>query len=107
MASRELGLFILHTLTIAREYGSGGGAIAPMVAERLGWDLLDGNLIDTIAHAAQVAPETVRRCDEQVDSWLHCILRGGVQAAAAYGRAVPVDDQSFDAETTAAIAPRR
>ena len=33
-------------LTIAREYGSGGGQIARRIAERLSWSLLDKALVE-------------------------------------------------------------
>jgi cytidylate kinase len=95
---------MFRILTVAREYGSGGGAIARKVAEQLGWELLDRKLIDAVAQAAQVDPETVQRYDERVDSWLHRIHRGGMWHAAIGAGATPNDAQLFDAETTAAIA---
>ena len=38
-----------RVITIARQYGSGGGPIAHKLAARLGWDLLDNALITHIA----------------------------------------------------------
>ena len=74
-------------VTVAREFGSGGGAIARTVAERLGWDLLDENLVKAIARTAEVDLETARQFDESVDSWWHRINRAGLWAAALAGGA--------------------
>lgn len=95
---------MFRVLTIAREYGSGGGSIARRVAERLGWNLLDKTLVERIARAAQVDPELAQRYDERIDSWLHRISRkglwyGGFDAVAAFS-----GTQVFDAETMVALA---
>ena len=37
-----------RVLTISREYGSAGIYTARMIANKLGWKLLDSELIDTI-----------------------------------------------------------
>lgn len=93
-------------VTVAREFGSGGGAIARTVAERLGWDLLDENLVKAIARTAEVDLETARQFDESVDSWWHRINRAGLWAAALAGGAASFDAQIFDADTMAALAQR-
>jgi cytidylate kinase len=93
-----------RVITVAREYGSGGGAIAKNVAERLNWKLLDRNLIAAIARSAQVDTETARRYDESVDSWWHRLNRGGLWSASLVGGASVADAQFFDAESMAALA---
>lgn len=93
-------------LTVAREFGSGGGALAQKIAESLGWDLLDKALIDAIARTAQVDTETARKCDECVDSWVHRISRRGLWHGAFEGVAAVADAEFFDAETMAALARR-
>ena len=93
-------------ITIARECGSGGGAIARTVAERLGWELLDKNLVRAIARAAQVDLDTARQFDERVDSWWHRMNRAGLWAAALAADAPSFDAQIFDADTMAALAQR-
>jgi cytidylate kinase len=60
-----------RSITIARQYGSGGARIAHLLATRVGWKLLDRALIQRIAAAAKVRPEVVERLDESVDSWLY------------------------------------
>jgi len=74
-----------RVLTVNREFGSGGGRIAQKIAERLGWKLLDRNIIDAVAYAAHVDPKVVERYDENVQSWFRRLnqqaMRGAVLAA--------------------------
>jgi cytidylate kinase len=51
-------------ITISREYGSGGHAIAVELAERLGFKLYDHNLLDEIAVEKGVDPESLHKFDE-------------------------------------------
>jgi hypothetical protein len=75
-------------ITVAREYASGGGAIAKRVAERLNWRLLDKNLISGVARTAQVDIATADRYDESVDSWWRRMYRNGLWSAALAGGAI-------------------
>jgi len=38
----------MRAITISREYGSGGGEIAARLARRLGWQLIDHAVADTL-----------------------------------------------------------
>jgi len=69
-------------LTVQREFGSGGGRIAKTIADRLGWKLLDGALIDAIACAAHVDANVVSRFDEHVEGWLARMNRRAMRGAA-------------------------
>ena len=94
---------MFRVLTVASECGSGGSIIAKMVAQTLGWRLLDRELIEAVARTAQVDTETVGRYDEHVDSWWHRFNRGGLEAAAIYAGVPPASAQLFDAEAVAAL----
>ena len=59
-----------RALTVAREFGSGGGRIAGIVAGWLGWKLLDSEIITAIADAARVDSHEVKSYDERAQSWL-------------------------------------
>lgn len=72
----------MKVLTVAREYGSGGARIAGIVAQSLGWKLLDREIIDRIARAAHVERDVVRRYDECVGSWLHRINEEAIHGVA-------------------------
>ncbi len=97
---------MFRVVTVASEFGGGGGAIAQRVAEMLGWNLLDHALIPAVARAAQVDAETVARYDEHVDSWWQRFNRRGLWAAAIAAGSAPADAQIFDAETVAGFARR-
>jgi cytidylate kinase len=66
---------MFRLVTIEREYGCGGGAIAAELADRLGWKLWDHLLTEEIARTANVDPSAVMRCDERMDSRLHRLAK--------------------------------
>jgi cytidylate kinase len=57
-----------QNICISREAGSGAGALARMVGERLGWKVYDEELIEAIAHRMEVPIDDVRALDEQAPS---------------------------------------
>jgi cytidylate kinase len=87
-----------RALTVNREFGSGGGRIAQTIAKRLGWKLLDRDIIDAIAYAAHVDTNVVRRYDEHVDSWLRRINQQAMRSAALAAGLELGEDSVFDAE---------
>ena len=87
-----------RVLTVNREFGSGGGRIAQTIAERLGWKLLDRDIIDAIAYAAHVDKKVVRHYDEHVDSWLRRINQQAMRSAALAAGLELGEDSVFDAE---------
>ena len=66
---------MFRLITIEREYGCGGGAIAAELAERLGWKLWDRLITEEIARLAKVDRSAVMRCDERMDSRLHRLAK--------------------------------
>ncbi len=66
---------MFRLITIEREYGCGGGAIAAQLAKRLGWELWDHRLTEEIARMANVDCSAVMRCDERVDSRFHRLAK--------------------------------
>lgn len=66
---------MFRVITIEREYGCGGGAIAAQLAHRLGWNLWDKRLTEEIARLAHVDPSAVKRCDERMDSRLYRLAK--------------------------------
>jgi hypothetical protein len=60
-----------RVITIEREYGSRGGEFAHHLAQRLGWRLLDSELVCGAAQAAGVTPELAAKFDERLDPWYH------------------------------------
>jgi CMP/dCMP kinase len=66
---------VIRTITIEREYGAGGGAIAKKLAERLGWKLWDQELTCEIARLAKVDRAAVERLDERCDSMFYRLMK--------------------------------
>ena len=58
----------MSIITVAREYGSGGRDVAKIVADRLGYDCVDKELIAETAHAAGVSEDVVEQLDEVGES---------------------------------------
>src|SRR5208282_3714507 len=87
----------VRVITVEREYGSGGAAIAERLAERLGWKFWDRELTAEIARKANVDHHTVARCDERVDSLLYRLFK--VYARGSYERALPIgESRLFDTD---------
>jgi len=66
---------VIRTITVEREYGAGGGAIAKKLAERLGWKLWDQALTSEIARVAKVEQSVVERIDERCDSLFYRLMK--------------------------------
>ncbi|HKT51583.1 MAG TPA: cytidylate kinase-like family protein [Candidatus Angelobacter sp.] len=58
---------MIKIVTIEREYGSGGGEIAQLLAGRLGWKLWDQSLTEEIARLARCPREVVEGREERTD----------------------------------------
>jgi cytidylate kinase len=95
----------VRIVTIGGEHGSGRTEIGRLLAERLGWRLLDSALIAEIAREAHIEPAVARRFDECTDPWLHrlrkALWRGGYE-----GVVTTAMTDIFDADAMAALAAR-
>jgi len=58
-------------ITVEREYGSRGGEFAHDLAERLGWRLMDSELVAGAARTAGVDPKMAAKFDERLDPWYY------------------------------------
>jgi cytidylate kinase len=92
---------VFRVLTVAREYGSGGGRIARNIAQRLEWNLLDKARSKQSRDPLKWIPNSPLRYDERVDSWVHRISRRSLWHGAFEGVATVTDTDFFDAETMA------
>ena len=96
---------MFRIVTIEREYGCGGGAIARELAVRLGWKLWDRSLTEEIAGMAKVDCSAVERQGERLDSRFYRLAK--VFWRGSYERAMPLDDtQTFDADCMVAMMER-
>jgi Cytidylate kinase-like family len=65
---------MIRILTIEREYGSGGGEIAAIVAKRLGWTLYDQLLTNEIARVMECDCRVVQEREEKRDPMFYRLL---------------------------------
>ena len=55
-------------LTVSRLYGSGGSEVAAIVAQKLGWSLLDNEVVDAVAARLGLSTAEVEAREERVPS---------------------------------------
>ncbi|HEX2202127.1 MAG TPA: cytidylate kinase-like family protein [Longimicrobium sp.] len=87
----------MTVITIARQLGASGEAVANRLAEALGWRLLDRSLVARIADELEVAPEQVEACDERVENFverLGAYLSEGVPEMLPVTMVPPVSPES-------------
>ncbi len=60
-----LGPFV----TVSRQLGSGGSEVARRVGDRLGWRVLDRELVEQLAERLEVSPKLVELMDETRSNW--------------------------------------
>ena len=92
----------IKVITIEREYGSRGGEFAHDLAERLGWRLLDSELVTGAARRAGVDPRMAAKFDERLDPWYYRYGKvfwhdSGLSVAAV------ADEEVFDSERMLAL----
>ncbi len=87
---------MFRLVTIEREYGCGGGAIAAELARRLGWKLWDQLLTEEIARVAKVDPSAVSRCEERMDSSFYRLAKTFWRGTSE--RSSPLGNQVFDSD---------
>ena len=92
---------MFRVITIEREYGCGGGAIAARLAKQLGWTLWDKRLTEEIARLANVDASAVKRCDERMDSRFYRMAKTFWRGS--YERSSQLSGQTFDTDCMMAM----
>jgi len=75
MSEREDGIARMRAVTISREYGSGGGEIAARLARRLGWQLIDHQVVHEVAQRLNVTDEEAEQHDERPETFIDRLLK--------------------------------
>ena len=70
----------MSAITISRQYGSGGGEVAARLALRLGWQLIDHEIVARVAHSLGITEEEAQVHDERVEGFIARALNA-LQAA--------------------------
>lgn len=60
----------IDVITIAREFGAGGSELAVALGRRLGWHVMDRDLIDRVAERLRMDPRAVEAIDEHPPHYL-------------------------------------
>ncbi len=93
---------MFRMIALEREFGSGGGGIAALLARRLGWTVWDQQLTCEIAKRARVSEHAVALCDERVDSRLYRLAKTFWRGS--YERTIPLaDSKAFDTDRMMAM----
>ena len=93
-------------ITISREYGSGGRLIGKLVAESLGYDFYDKEIIDMAAQESGLSPDFIKKTEQNLSSgFLYNLLLGSSYSGTANGASsingtqmLPLADQVFNDE---------
>ena len=81
----------MSAVTISREYGSGGGEIAARLAKRLGWQLIDHEIVERVAGEMGTSVQEAEARDERSEGLLERALNSMVYLnPGLMGDALPV-----------------
>jgi len=90
---------MIKIVTIEREYGSGGGEIAQLLAKQLGWKLWDHLLTEEIARLAECPKAVVEVREERTDPLYYRLfksfLRGSYEGSLNAHKLKVVDSESI------------
>lgn len=88
---------MIRIITIEREYGSGGAAIAQKLADKLGWKLWDQLLTGEIARITHADPSAVERKEERCDPIFFRLMK--VFLRGSFERSLPISNlEMLDAD---------
>jgi cytidylate kinase len=90
---------MIRILTVEREYGSGGGEVAQLLAKELGWKLWDQDLTEEIARLANCPKAVVEVREERTDPLYYRLfksfLRGSYEGSLNAHKLNVVDSESI------------
>ena len=96
---------MIRILTIEREYGSGGAAIAEKLAAQLEWKLWDRAMTSEIARIARVDLKVVERREERCDPLFYRLMK--VFLRGSFERTLPVSEvDALDADQMVRLMQR-
>jgi cytidylate kinase len=68
-------------ITISRQFGAGGSAVARRVADTLGWQVVDNELIEQVARRAGLPREEVAQKEERAPGFVERLARALTRSA--------------------------
>jgi len=88
---------MVNVVTIAREFGAGGAETGRKVADLLGWEYLDKEIIERAAEVGHLPCDRAEAADERSQRWWDKVLRGFQDTGQAM---IPPSPLDFDAMQT-------
>jgi cytidylate kinase len=82
---------MIQAITIEREFGCGGSAIASLLAQRLGWKLWDHELTEEIARLTNSTPQAVEKREWKDDPAVYRVFKSFLRGA--FEGALPPTDR--------------
>ncbi|MFN7994363.1 MAG: cytidylate kinase-like family protein [Bryobacteraceae bacterium] len=96
---------MIRIVTVEREYGAGGSAIAKQLAARLNWKLWDEDLTAEIARMARCDRNSVERMEERIDPLFYRLMK--VFMRGSFERSLPVSGlEHLDADSMVVFMQR-
>jgi cytidylate kinase len=86
-------------ITVSRQYGSGGSAVARQVADALGWTLIDNEFVDEVSRRAGLPAEQVAALEERSPGLLERLARALAVASPEMFVTAPGVPRAEDEET--------
>lgn len=96
----------MAVVTITRQYGAGGSAVAKHVANALGWTLIDNEFVDEVAKRAGLPVEAVAAREERAPSLMERLVRGLATASPETFVPAAASGDEPDEETLVRMAER-
>ncbi len=94
-------------ITITRQYGSGGSAVAKRAGDALGWTLIDNEFVEEVARRAGLPAEEVAQREERAPGLLERLARTlAVSSPELFITAASVTQVEADEETIAKVTER-
>lgn len=87
-------------ITLSRQYGAGGSEVARLVADQLGWTVVDNEIVNRVARRAGLAATVVAEQDERVPGFVERLARALMASSQEFavpeiGVAVRAEDPSL------------
>jgi cytidylate kinase len=74
LTAERLAARVQPFVAISRQAGAGGGKVARLVGEKLGWQVLDESLLDQLAERFKMPRTMLEFVDETRSNWIYDVL---------------------------------
>ncbi|HVO35901.1 MAG TPA: cytidylate kinase-like family protein [Gemmatimonadales bacterium] len=97
----------MAVITITRQYGAGGSLVARLLAERLGWTVIDNEFVGEVAQRAGLPPEEIAAREERAPSLLERLAAAlALSAPEMFAPAAAAESGEADEERLIRITER-